>query len=128
MTRIWQHVGLLAIGGLVLTTAGCSSAAPDPRFVSRTAVRTSRINRLLDGFHAREAEGGARIAHVVDLIEVARDTHARNLERSCKYLQREAAQERAAWPGRRERTRQVIARELAGDLQAADAAIPQMFY
>lgn len=126
MARCRLH-HLLAVCALGAAVGGCAHTK-DPRFEQRTAERKANIQRVVDRFAAREAEGPERLAHIARLTEEAAERHQTNLERTLEVVRQKDRRDRERWPKSWARARAKIAEELAGDPENIDATIPRMFY
>jgi len=123
--RRWVCATAVVVSGASL---GCSGQQPDPRWQQSNAVRSARIERILQSSREREAESGERIAAVRDLAEAGSVRSEKNLQRTLATIDKSVRGRQERWPQVWALTRERFAQEMAGDPQNIDDTIPRMFY
>jgi hypothetical protein len=116
------------MAGLVLAVGAAGCGDPDPRFVQASQVRKARIAGHVERFGKREAERPRRLAAMRERIARSVAEDSEQLRTTWSYIKESHEDDVRLWPGRRERTRQVIRRELRGDVEQIDRTIPNLFY
>ena len=120
------RVGVLL--GLLVAATASAAGCTDARFHTASAIRTARIDGLLDRARAREDQSTLRLAR--DQRDWVRsvDRHRDRLQTDIALLDHIMQREVDRWPTRRRRTSDFVRDYLDGNLARADRTIPRLVY
>ena len=117
---------ILAVWGVLAVGAG--GGCHDPAATEATAVRQERIQRHLDRFAEREADGWRRVRESVDLAQKLERRHAELLRQDSRRWAKWWRHDLDRWENGQPDYQRRIEAEFEGDQAAIEAAFRKMFY